>query len=66
MPRRSPAHAQRITVVVEWVVAPASHFTPLLALARDLGYFDPKRAAVVTSDARVDDARQVPESKTPS
>jgi hypothetical protein len=65
MSRRSPAYAQRITVVVEWVAAPASHFTPLLALARDLGYFDPKkRTAAVTSDAHVDDAQHAPESKT--
>lgn len=63
MPRRSPAYAERITVAARFVTAPASHFTPLLTIMRDLGYFDPKRAAIATIDARADDARRMTEPK---
>lgn len=52
MPRRSPAYAERITVAARFVATPASHFTPLLTFMRDLGYFDPKRAAVAAIEAR--------------
>lgn len=63
MPRRSPAYAERITVTARFVTAPASHFTPLLTFMRDLGYFDPKRAAIAAIDARADDVQRMPGPK---
>ena len=58
MARRSPAYAERITVAARFVATPASHFTPLLTCIRDLGYFDPQRAAIVAIDeARAHHAR---------
>jgi hypothetical protein len=52
MPRRSPAYAERITVAARFVTTPAAHFTPLLTFMRDLGYFDPKRAAIAAIEAQ--------------
>jgi hypothetical protein len=42
MPRRSPVHAERYTVAVRWVAAPAAHWLPLLRMLRERGYGLPR------------------------
>lgn len=65
MPRRRPAYAERITVAARFVAAPATHFTPLLTFMRDLGYFDPQRAAIAAIDARTDQSHHQREQHEP-
>ena len=54
MPRRSPAYAERITLAVRFVPAPASHFMPLVTMIQRLGYLDPQRAAIAGIESQTE------------